>query len=295
MRCLFKLALLLASLASPAAASEGFFGYSYTVDTLPRGEHEWELWLTPRWDKGIGRFSAQDLLVGYERGLTDKLTGALYLQGFHMSARNAWPPDATGEPVYPDAVDSTKLAVYKASLKYNFLSPYKSGVGLSFVWEVFYVRWYPKVDGARTRQFSFEPKIVVQKNFLDDSLIAVFNLAAESEWRYFPDADARENEFSITPTVGLSYRLAKNLYAGLEGRYHTDVLNGSKNHGDYFAGPTLLFSQKQWYVSATYLRQLHGNPTWSGYEVDPVLYPNNGYHLEEDVKNEVRVKVGFAF
>jgi opacity protein-like surface antigen len=278
-----------------ASASEGFFGYSYTADTLPKGKGEWELWLTPRWDKGkTGKYSATDMMVGYEHGFSDRFTAAFYAQGFHMSARNAWPPDINGEAVYPDYVQSTKLALYKSELKYNFLSPYK-GVGFTIVADLVYVRWFPKVDGARTNQVSFEPRFIVQKNFRDDSLVAVVNLAVESEWRQFPEDKAYENEFSITPSVGLSYRVARNLYLGAEGRYHTDILNGEKNHGDYFVGPTALFSQKKWYVSATWLRQLHGNPTWSAYEVNPVLYPNEGYHFEEDTLNELRVKLGFTF
>lgn len=289
-------AMVLGCVAWPAGASEGFFGYSYTADTLPRGKQEFELWLTPRWDKGIGSYTATDVLVGYERGITDRLTASAYVQGFKINARGSWPPDLAGEPVYPERVDSTKpFAVWKGALKYNFLSPYKSAVGLTFVWELYYVRWFPKVDGARTTQVSFEPKLILQKNFRDDSLVVVYNLAVESEWRKFPEDDARENEFSITNSLGVSYRVARNLYVGAEGRFHSDNLNGEKNHGDYFGGPTVLFSQKRWYVSVAYLRQLHGNPTWSGYEVDSQRYPNNGFHLEEDTKNELRVKLGFAF
>jgi hypothetical protein len=40
---------------------------------------------------------------------------------------------------------------------------------------------------------------------------------------------------------------------------------------------------------------VRGNPTWSGYEVDPAIYPDEGLHLEEDTKNELRVKIGFNF
>jgi len=283
--------------ADSAEASEGFFGYMYTADVLPKGKGEWELWLTPRWNKGdVGKFSATDLMVGYEHGVTDRFTVAFYLQGFKMDATNAWPPDAeSGEFVYPERVDSTKLAVYKSEFKYNFLSPYKEGWGFTISTDLYYVRWYPKVDGARTNQLSLEPRFIVQKNFLDDSLITTANLLVESEWRQFPESGAFENEFSINFHLGASYRFARNLYGGVEGRYHQDILNGEKNHSDYFVGPSLLFSQKRWYVSLSYLRQVHGNPTWSGYPVDPLLYPNVGYHFEEDTKNELRIKLGFAF
>lgn len=299
-RCHLKtLTLLAAALAvatsTPIAADEAFFGYSYGQDTQPKGQGEWATWLTHRWDKEIGSYNATDLVLEYEYGLNDRLTAAFYLQGLDLQAHDSFALDPEGNEVYPAEIDVTKLAVVKGSLKYNFLSVYQHKVGVSFVWELFYTGWYPKVDGAKTEQVSFEPKLILQKNFLDDTLVLVYNLAVEAEWRRFPEDDAAENEFSITNSAGLSYRFARRLFGGLEIRHHQDILNGEWNHHDFFAGPTLHYGTKGWYLTITYLRQLHGNPTWSGYETDPALFPDNSFHLEEDTKNELRIKVGFNF
>jgi hypothetical protein len=274
-------------------ADESLFGYSYGSDTLPDGQREWATWVTHRWDKGIGSYNATDLLIEFEYGVTDRLTVAAYLQGLRLKARDAFAPDRDGNDIYPREVDITKLAVYKGSLKYNFLSPYKHKLGLSFVWELFYTRWFPKVDGARTEQYSFEPKLILQKNFLDDTLVLIYNLALESEWRKFPEDNAFENEFSITNSTGVSWRFKPKWFVGFEARHHQDILNGEKNHSDVFVGPNLHVGTKGWYLTITYLRQIHGNPTWSGYDVDLSEFPNDGYHFEEDTKHEFRFKFGW--
>ncbi len=286
----------LSALAAPcsAIAGESVFGYTYTADTMPKGEQELEVTLTQRWDKEIGTYNATDALFEYERGLTDKLQLSVYAQGMRIKSQNAFPLDTSGEEVYPLDIDLTRMAGYKTALKYNFLSPYKDPIGLSFVWEVAYWRYFPKVDGAKTKQFSFEPKVIVQKNFMDDQLIWSYNLALESEYRKFPEGGS-ENEFSINHNMGISYRFARNFYAGLEGRHHMDILNGEKNHNDFFLGPTVQYSSKKWYVNATYLRQLDGSKAYTGYDVDAAIYPsaNSRYHLEEDTKNEFRIKFGY--
>ncbi len=293
----FTLLLLSLALAHPALtrADESLFGYSYGQDTQPKGQGEYAVWATERWDKQLGSYNATDLLLEYEYGLSDRLSASVYLQGLRLTSRDAWPLNTEGEEVYPSDINLTKVASIKGALKYNFLSVYEHPVGISFVWEIYYTGWYPKVDGAKTEQLSFEPKLIVQKNFLDDTLVWVYNLGVESEWRRFPEDDAYENEFSITNSTGLSYRFAPNWFGGVEARHHQDILNGEWNHHDFFAGPTLHYGAKKWNFTLSYLRQLYGNPSWSGYDVDPVLYPDNRFHLEEDTKNELRLKVGTNF
>ncbi len=289
--------VVLALVAGTAVAGENSFGYSYTSDTLPKGQQEASVSLTHRWDKQLGSYNANDLVLGYETGLTDRLQADIYVVGMDIRSHDAFPLSTEGEEVYPLDIDTRKVAGYKGSLKYNFLSSYKDGIGLAFVWEGAYWRYFPKVDGARTEQYSFEPKLIVQKNFLDDTLIAVYNLATEFERRSFPEDGSSESEVSITHSAGLSYRVAPSWYAGLEARHHMDVLDGVKNHNDFFLGPTLTYGSERWYLSATWLRQLSGSKAYSAYEVDPAVYPtaNSRYHLEEDVLNELRVKVGVNF
>src|ERR1044072_9600156 len=76
-RVLF-LVLLLASLLA-ARADERLFTYVQEAEVLPRGGLEFEQWLTHRRDKADGVFAAWDFREELEYGLTDKLSGAGYL------------------------------------------------------------------------------------------------------------------------------------------------------------------------------------------------------------------------
>jgi hypothetical protein len=64
---------------------------------------------------------------------------AFYVQGLRLNAHDSFALDVDGEEVYPSEIDITKLASLKTAMKYNFLSPYKDGIGLSFAWELAYV------------------------------------------------------------------------------------------------------------------------------------------------------------
>lgn len=146
------LGLVLLAASTSAFAVEGGFGYATTADTLPEGKNDFSSFLTHRWDKTIGSYNANDLLLRWEHGITDKLTSEVAVEAFSLRATNAFPLDAEGEVTYPLAIDVTKVSAYKGALKYNFLSAYKDGIGLSMVMEAMYRTWYPRVDGAKTKQ-----------------------------------------------------------------------------------------------------------------------------------------------
>jgi hypothetical protein len=295
------LVLSLFALSSSSYAVEGGFGYATTADTLPEGKNDFSTFLTHRWDKTVGSYNANDLLLRWEHGITDKLTGEVAIEAFDLRATNAFPLDAAGEVTYPLDIDVTKVSAYKAALKYNFLSAYKDGVGLSVVVETLYRTWYPRVDGAKTKQLSLEPKLIVQKNFYDDQLVTVFNVAIESERRKFPEADAVENEFAIRFNAAANYRFAPNFFGGIEALRSSDILNGEYNHYAFFMGPTVTYGSEKFYVTATYLRQLQGGPSYSlaVYPDGPDPITSAGFdsdlHLEEDTKHEFRLKVGLNF
>ncbi len=289
----------LISVAENVRAAESVFGFAYTADSLPEGAVEGYSRLTHRWDKGEGSFHANDIRIGFDKGVTDRFEYGFWLQGLNMRGNNAFPPSADGGEVFPFHIKVDEpLQSIGGEVRYNFLSPYKDAFGISVLTELYHVRYYAKVDGARTKQWSLEPHLILQKNFFEDQLITVYNLAIESERRVFPEDNAKETEFSITHNVGVSYHIAPKFYAGIEARHHMDIVNGEKNHNDFFVGPTVLYSEQNWHIQLSYLRQLRGNPTYSGYEVQPdseFFDIDTGLHLEEDVKNEFRFKIGFEF
>ena len=283
--------------AVTAHAGETLLGNSYSAETLPAGGKEISQTLTRRWDKGTGTYTAYDFDTEFEYGWTDRFSTSLYLSGARIKAKNAWPNDDQGEPApYNNDLNQTRLSSIKTQLKYNFLSPYRDGIGLTGVLEIAYVGWYRKIDLAKTKQISIEPKLILQKNFLNDQLITSYNLGIEFEKRSFPESGNSENEVSITNTVGAAYRFAPGWYAGAEARHHADILNGVKNNNTTFFGPSLHYGTKDWYVTVSYLRQLRGNIPYTGYSVDPSApTASSRYHLEEDTKNELRIKVAYEF
>lgn len=294
--------LVASALALPAHAEEALFGYVYGAETLPKGELEFQSALTHRWDKGMGSFQANELQTELEYGITDRLTAAAYLLFLDVDHQGAFPATAEdGEPLYPDR-DGSYFRGVKVQLKYNLLSPYlNKGWGLAVFVEPQYMRRF-KVDGAKTRQLELEGGVLVQKNFLDDQLVLAFNSVVARERRVLlEDNNTVEHEWEFTNSLGASYRVAPRWFLGLETRHHMDVLKDPedgrfrKNQYSFFAGPTVHYAAKGWWVTGTYMRQLRGNPAYAR-SIGPVVGGvDDGLHLDENEKNEFRVKLGLDF
>jgi hypothetical protein len=301
-----RMTLLAAALggvfAAPAAqADEALFGYVYGADTLPQGRIESQTALTHRWDKGRGHFEANELQTELEYGITDKLTVSGYLLGLDIDHRDAFPSTVDGEPLYPDR-EGTFFRGAKVQLKYNVLSPYLGdGWGLAVFVEPQYVRRF-RVDGSRTRQWELEAGVILQKNFLDDTVVVALNSQVARERRVLvEDDDFVEHEFEFTHALGASYRFAPKWFAGVEARHHMDILQDpedghyKKNQYSFFMGPTLHYASSGWWITASYLRQIRGNPPYARSLGEVVGGVDDDLHLDENEKNEFRIKVGFDF
>jgi hypothetical protein len=283
-------------IATPAHADESLFAYITGADIVPKGQGEAVLVLTRRTDKDFGTYRGTDATAEIEYGVSDKFSAGFFVGGFNLKYKNAFAQEqiAPGvfEDVYPQQFSGTRLSRFGVSGKYQFLSPYTDGIGLTLRSELYYQFRYGRIDGAKTKQVSFEPNIILQKNFLDDTLITTINLKAEFENRKFTDGTA-ENEIKFEPGVGVSYRITKGLYIGGEGFYRADNLNGEFNHGSIFLGPTIHYGAKKFYITGTFQRQVTGTPSYS-YDTAP-QFQNRGVNLEEETRNEIRVKIGVNF
>lgn len=298
-----RLAALLAAtaLAAPALAEEALFGYTYGAETLPAGEMEHVTTLTHRWDKGMGHYRADELWAELEYGLSDRLTLAGYALFLDIDHQDAFPStEEDGEPLYPNRKGSYFRGL-KTQLKHNLVSPYlNDGFGLAVMVEPSYVRRF-KVDGSKTRQWELEAGLLAQQNFLDDQLVLAYNAIVARERRVLLEDDGFvEHEWEYTQTLGGSYRVAPNWYAGLEARHHMDVLKGddgdyAKNQYSAFFGPTLHYGDKDWWLTVSYLKQLRGNPPYAR-SVGPVVGGvDEDLHLDENEKHELRLKLGLEF
>jgi len=288
---LYGTALATAFTCSPpsAMADENLFGYVTGADTLPQGESEIYLWATDRRDKGQGKYVAQDYRVEFEHGLSNRLTGSVYVNWRAHDIQGAAPSDELGQPEYPN-VDHFGFQGLQGALKYNFLSPYSHPVGFSLYVEPGYSRVF-KITGERQHEFSLETKLIFQKDFLDDQLIWAINISPELEFRQFSEAQAWESEMALEATNGLSYRFLPKWFAALEARYHSEYPNwpdtNAREHYGVFLGPSLHYGAKRWWWTLTYLPQLFGRPTETS--------RNDDLHLSEHEKREIRLKLGYNF
>ncbi len=294
---IFALTAALSVLAvTPAQADESLFGYIVGADIIPKGQGEAVLVLTRRTDKDFGTYRATDAIAEIEYGVSDRFSVTAFVGGFNLKYKDAFAQEQVApgvfEDVYPQQFSGTRLSKFGVAGKYQFLSPYTDGIGLTVRTELYYQFRYGRIDGAKTRQVSFEPNIILQKNFLDDTLITTVNLKAEFENRVFPGEGA-ENEIKFEPGAGISYRVAKRLYIGGEGFYRADNLNGEFNHGSVFLGPTIHYGAKKFYITATFQRQVTGTPPYS-YDTAP-QFTTAGVNLEEETRNEFRLKFGINF
>ena len=282
--------------ATPAQADESLFGYITGADIVPKGQGEAVLVLTRRTDKDFGTYRATDATAEVEYGISDKFSAGFFVGGFNLKYKDAFAQEQVApgvfEDVYPQQFSGTRLSKVGVAGKYQFLSPYTDGIGLTVRTELYYQFRYGRIDGAKTKQVSFEPNIILQKNFLDDTLITTVNLKAEFENRKFTDG-AAENEIKFEPGAGISYRVAKGLYIGGEGCYRADNLNGEFNHGSVFLGPTIHYGAKKFYITATFQRQVTGTPPYS-YDTAP-QFTTASVNLEEETRNEFRLKFGINF
>lgn len=276
-RLLCGLSLALGAFLPAVHADENYFGYTYGSETLPKGGWEVYQWVTSRTGKADGSYHAIDYQTEFEHGFTDHLQGSFYL--------NAISHHTSGVSDFTDR-EQFRFNGFQASAKYSFKSPYKDGYGLAVYLEPGYKR-YAASSGERTDIYFLEPKLILQKNFLDDTVVWATNFSAEFEREHHREEEEWESELELQLSTGVSYRFAPNWFAGLEGlatsafeRMHLEEL------GEYavFAGPNLHYADKKWWATVTVLSQLTGWPETHG-----------SRELEHFEKWQVRLKVGINF
>lgn len=287
-------------LALPAAADEGLLNYVIGAETQPKGSWEVYQWITRRSDKGTGRYEAFDYRTEIEYGFTDRFAAALYLNGQSIDTR-----DIRVDAYIPaDVKYGYKFSGISAAFKYNFLSPVKDGIGVSLYVEPTIATKDPH-SGLDKKSISLETMLLLQKNFLDDTLVWLTNVGVESTYaKREPLDDATQAalppdfEWPVVPEMeiepafatGVSYRFAPNWYAGAEAQYlieyETEV---GTERWSWFAGPTLHYGAKQWWATLTWFPQIKGS--------GDLIYGQTDTNLQliEKTRQEWRLKVGLNF
>ena len=245
--------------AAPVAlrADENTLGFTYGAETLPKGASEVYQIVTSRTGKADGHYSALDLQTEIEHGFTDKLQGSLYL--------NAISHDISGVPNTSDR-DQTAFNGVQVSVKYNLRSADRGGWGVAVYLEPGYKR-YSGRSGKREDIYFLEPKLILQRNFLDDTLIWSTNLGAEVEREQDLGRGSShgdwESELELEASSGVSYRFAPGWFAGVEGLYksayaHMQLDEMSENA--FFFGPNFHYANARWWATLAVLPQITGWP-----------------------------------
>lgn len=297
--------------ALPAAADENLLGYTAGAETLPEGASDAYFFVTRRWDKGRGDYTAHDYTLEYERGLTHRLTGGIELKGQSI--------DASGLVIdgYMPGPENygVKASGIEGKLKYNFLSPAKDEIGLSGTFSL-QQNWLDPHSGKDKDVTKFELGLQLQKLLLDDQLSLMLNTGLEGTYAKRAALDAAtqaaadaaiqaltgdpaatfewptepEMELEFRLGAGAAYRVASNWYVGAETLYETEFeTEVGQERWSVFAGPSLHYGGQQWWATLTYFNQLAGGGEQYIDQADTDL------HLIEKTKHELRIKLGYNF
>lgn len=258
--------------ASVSFAEESQFAYVYTTDLLPKGAKEAEQWMTWRHGRSQGDFDVLEGRTEFEYGFTDKFQLALYAnyawaRTYHNNVDGTTSPPESFAEAFPGANDkfvNSKFVGVSAEGIYRILSPYTDPVGLAIYLE-------PTV-GKDLREM--ETRILLQKNFLDDRLITAFNITVGQEARrLFADPNAapedvesserRDHETDVNFGFAASYRFAPNWSIGgelLNEREFSSfaIKADTRTNLAWYLGPTLHYGGKDFFLTATFLKQLKG-------------------------------------
>ena len=269
--------------ATVVQADENPFGYLYATDVLPKGKWEVEQWVTTRHGKESGTFFAADLRTEIEYGITDKLQGALYLNYNYFNLHNAQGSSGPFANRNRFGVSGTS-----AEFKYQVLSPYKDSFGLAFYVEPGFGTIESK-SGERHQEIELEGKILLEKHWLEDSLIGALNYTIEPEWEKSGGSSSFDLNLKMEWGAGLAYRIAPHWHVGLETRLQTEFAGADLNQSEFvtaFAGPSVHYASGRWWATLTVMPQVAGWPDAQG---------TGGLHLHDHERLEVRLKIGFNF
>lgn len=307
-----RMAALIATLFSlPVAADENLLGYVSGAETLPKGASEAYLFLTHRWDKDQGNYSANDVSLEYEYGLTHRLTGTLELKGQSIDTSglviDGYLPGANSYGLRASGVEG--------KLKYNFLSAAKDPVGLSGTFSLVQL-WRDPHSGLDKDTTKAEFGLQLQKLLLDDQLTLMANTGIEATYAKraplssatqasadsaiqslnndpsssFEWATDPEMEIEFKLGAGASYRFAPNWSVGLETLYETEFeTEVGQERWSVFAGPSIHYGGKQWWATLTWFEQLAGG------KEKYINQANDNLHLIEKTRHELRFKLGYNF
>jgi opacity protein-like surface antigen len=261
-----------------ARADENLFGFVRGAETLPKGHFDLYETLTLRTGKDVGVYRGWDSDTEVEYGFTDKLQGSIALTNRYIYNHGVEELDDTNHLTFGG---------FEGSLKYRLLSPFKDPIGLAVRLETGWLL-HDEVGGLLEHEIYVTPEVILQKNFLDDTLITELNFGGEWAWGKDP-AEQYYKEWSMQGGAGISYRFARNWFIGVEGHARSEwpLFNFNNfEHVVVYAGPALHYGSERWWATLSYNYQVYGHG------VDETTRSQT---FAEETRHEIRLKVGFNF
>jgi hypothetical protein len=269
-------------LSSTARADEQLFGWVLGSETLPAGHAEAYEFLTYRTGKAEGTYRALDTETELEYGFTDQFQASVSLENNYFYNKGVNGPR--------DALNDTNVFRFGGvvlSAKYRLLSPFKDPVGFTLRLECGYLS-HDEVDGLKETEGYIAPQFILQKNYFDDTLVIDVNGGTEFAWGKRP-AETYPRELAFTGGGGISYRFAPNWYIGLENHVRAEYPLFHLGHYEHvvdYAGPSIHYAAQRWWVTLSYNYQIFGNG---------IDEPASGQTFAEEVRHQIRLKIGFNF
>ena len=271
-----------ASLPTNAPADEQLFGWVLGSETLPAGHGEAYEFMTLQSGKAEGTYRALDTETEFEYGFTDQFQASLALENNYFYNKGVNGPR--------DALNDTNVFRFggvELSAKYRFLSPFKDPVGFALRLVGGYLP-HDEVDGLEETEGYIAPQFILQKNYFDDTLVIDVNGGTEFAWGKRP-AETYPRELAFTGGGGISYRFAPNWYIGLENHVRAEYPLFHLGHFEHvvdYAGPSIHYAAQRWWVTLSYNYQIFGNG---------IDEPASGQTFAEEVRHQIRLKIGFNF
>jgi len=232
-----------------AHADDQPFVTIYTTDIEAAQAKELEqnvIWRTGHANEAFNEIVSRSEL---EYGVTDYFQASLYLN-YDWAQTHPHP--------LPSATETDNAFSTSGELILRVLNPYFDPVGLAFYVEPTY--------GAKQREF--ETKVLLQKNFLNDTLRTALNVNFEDRWEknrtgHFDKVSALEFD------LGASYNVTSDFSVGLEfdneHGFAGEILGGNASEAadSFYLGPTVQLISLPWAVNFGVQSQLPiaTNPT----------------------------------
>ena len=251
-RTLIAAAAALFLMAPAAQADRRYFVQSYTPYLATAGDLDLEVHSIARSGQGDSSATGWDNRIEFEYGITDRLTGAAYLNFVQD----------------PGPESAMKFDGPSLEFIYQLASPGAWPVDPAAYFEV-------RANGS---EVEMEPKLLFGKRIY--KLVSVINVIGEFE-HHSSGLEANTTEKNLHLTAGASREIGHAMAIGIEAVYSHQFLGSGPDATRLLLGPTINLQASRVQVALGWHPQVSGSPSTSG-----------SLNLADFPRSEVRLIVG---